>query len=105
MSNQAEPGTLGSAPQQPGALSSAASGQQQEPAGFVSQVPGTAVTFPVFHGRPVSWVAVSTIMAGFIVGGLALVFGPTWPVFWIGLGMVAAGGLLALATKIFEDWY
>ena len=37
-----------------------------------------------FHGRPVSWVAVSIIMAGFLVGGLGLVFGPTWWLFWAG---------------------
>jgi hypothetical protein len=94
MSNQVERGTVGSAPQQP-----------EEPAPFVPQVPGTPVSFPVFHGRPVSWVAVCTIMVGFIVGGLALVFGPTWWVFWLGFGLAAAGGLLALGTNIFEDWY
>jgi hypothetical protein len=94
MSNQVEPGTLEGAPQ-----------QQGEPAPFVSQVPGTPVAYPVFHGRPVSWVAVSTVMLGFLVGGIALVFGPTWWAFWTGLGLAAAGGLLALATNIFEDWY
>jgi hypothetical protein len=59
----------------------------------------------VYHGRPVSWVAVSIIMAGFLVGGLGLVFGPTWWLFWAGLAAVAVGGLLALGTHIFEDWY
>ena len=58
-----------------------------------------------FHGRPVSWVAVSTMMAGFLVGGFGLILGPIWWLFWVGAGMVAAGGLLALATNIFEDWY
>jgi hypothetical protein len=53
----------------------------------------------------VSWVAVSLITAGFLVGGLALVFGPTWWLFWVGAGLAAVGGLLALATNIFEDWY
>jgi hypothetical protein len=59
----------------------------------------------VYHGRPVSWVAVSIIMAGFLVGGLGLVFGPTWWLFWAGSAAVAVGGLLALGTHIFEDWY
>jgi hypothetical protein len=53
----------------------------------------------------VSWVAVSLITAGFLAGGLALVFGPTWVVFWIGAALAVVGGLLALATNIFEDWY
>jgi hypothetical protein len=58
-----------------------------------------------FHGRAVSWVAVSIIMAGFLVGGLGLVFGPTWWLFWVGAGAAIVGGLLALGTRIFDDWY
>jgi fatty acid desaturase len=57
------------------------------------------------HGRPVSWVAVSIIMAAFLVGGFGLILGPTWWLFWVGAGMAAVGGLLALATDIFDDWY
>jgi hypothetical protein len=57
------------------------------------------------HGRPVSWVAVSLIMAAFVVGGFGLIFGPTWWLFWVGVGMAVVGGLLALATDIFADWY
>jgi hypothetical protein len=33
------------------------------------------------------------------------VFGPTWWAFWVGVGLVVVGGLIALATNIFEDWY
>ena len=70
---------------------------------------GTATVSPghyePFHGRPVSWVAVSLIMLGFLVGGLALVFGTIWWLFWTGLGLVVVGGLLAASTNIFEDWY
>jgi hypothetical protein len=57
------------------------------------------------HGRPVSWVAVSTMMAAFLVGGLGLILGPIWWLFWLGVAMCAVGGLLALATNIFDDWY
>jgi hypothetical protein len=53
----------------------------------------------------VSWVAVTLIMIGFVAGGLALIFGPTWWLFWVSGGLAAVGGLLALATNIFEDWY
>ncbi len=59
----------------------------------------------VHHGRPVSWVAVSIIVAGFIAGGLGLVIGPTWWLFWTGAGIAALGGILGLASGIFDDWY
>jgi hypothetical protein len=73
--------------------------------GQLSEV-GTAWSPPEpYHGRPVSWVAVSLIMAAFLVGGLGLVFGPTWWVFYTGIGIAVVGGLLALSTDIFADWY
>ncbi|HTT50604.1 MAG TPA: hypothetical protein VMH35_04305 [Streptosporangiaceae bacterium] len=58
-----------------------------------------------FHGRPVSWVAVGLIMVGFLIGGLALVFHTIWWLFWGSLALVVIGGLIALSTNIFEDWY
>ncbi len=64
--------------------------------------------FPTYHGRRVSWIAVSIIMAGFLIGGLAMVFGhhgPIWWLFWIGVGVSAVGLLTTLATNTFEDWY
>ena len=61
--------------------------------------------YEAFHGRPVSWVAVSIIMVGFVVGGLALIFHTMWWLFWVGVALVVVGGLLALSTNIFEDWY
>jgi hypothetical protein len=100
MSHQVEPDAAGriAAGPEPVALA--------EQTAFVPQTAGTPVSYPpTFHGRAVSWVAVSIIMVGFLVGGLALVFGPTWVVFWMGLGLAAVGSLLALATNIFEDWY
>jgi hypothetical protein len=57
-----------------------------------------------FHGRPVSWVAVSIIIAGFLCGGLSLVF-TAWTPFWVGVGLVVVGALLATGTDMFEDWY
>jgi hypothetical protein len=109
MSHQVEPGTVGSV--EPGTVGGAAAGPG--PAGlaaqtaFVPQTPGTLTSYaaPPFHGRAVSWTAVSIIMVGFVVGGLGLVFGPSWVTFWVGVGMAVVGGLLALATNIFEDWY
>ena len=91
MADQASPGPVASVGQEGGALA------QPVPPSYQAPEP--------FHGRPVSWVAVSIIMAGFLVGGLGLVFGPTWWLFWAGLGAAIVGGLLALGTHIFEDWY
>src|SRR4051794_25755191 len=54
-------------------------------------------------GRPSSWLAVSVMLVGFIVGGLGLVAGPSWPLFWAGVAIAAIGGVLALAVGIFSD--
>jgi hypothetical protein len=102
MSHQAQPDTIGSAGREP----EAEHGTGRPPVAYVPQTPGIPVSYPPpFHGRPVSWVAVSTVWAGFVCGGLALVFGPTWWAFWLGLGLAVAGVLLAVATNIFNDWY
>lgn len=63
---------------------------------------------PSYHGRKVSWVAVAIVMAGFLVGGLAMIFGkhgPIWWLFWAGAGITVLGLLISLATNTFEDWY
>ena len=60
---------------------------------------------PGRHGRPVSWAAVVVVLVGFIIGGAGLVFGPTWWLFWTGGGLAAVGGLVAVGTGIFNDWY
>ncbi len=57
------------------------------------------------HGRPASWVAVSIIIVGFIVGGIAMVPHPHWLVFWIGAGIVVIGCIAAAAAHILDDWY
>jgi hypothetical protein len=55
------------------------------------------------RGRPASWVAVFVIVAGFVIGGLGLILGPTWWLFWAGAGIAAVGGIIALVTDIFAD--
>jgi hypothetical protein len=54
-------------------------------------------------GSAKSWLAVITILIGFTVGGAALTIGPNWILFWVGVGICAVGGLLALAVDIFSD--
>jgi len=78
-------------------------GQAPVPAG-----PAAAGPYPSYHGRTVSWVAVAIMVAGFVIGGLALIFGhggPIWWLFWVGAGVAVLGLLVALATNMFEDWY
>jgi hypothetical protein len=77
----------------------------QNTAELSPDAPGTPGNYEPYHGRPVSWVAVTTIVVGFLVGSLALVFGPTWWLFWCGGAVAVVGALLAAATDIFEDWY
>ena len=57
------------------------------------------------HGRPASWVAVSIIIVGFTVGGIALPVGPVWWLFWLGTGIVVVGGIFALSEHVLDDWY
>lgn len=78
-------------------------GDAREPAAATQ--PSAAHHQQGLHGRPVSWVAVTIIMIGFIVGGVGLVAGPTWWLFWLGGGLAAVGGIFALGSGIFNDWY
>jgi hypothetical protein len=54
-------------------------------------------------GRASSWLAVIVIWIGFGVGGAALVPHPKWVLFWVGVGIVAVGGIIAAAVNIFDD--
>jgi hypothetical protein len=100
MSHQVEPDAVAGAAAGPGPAGLA------EQTAFVPQTPGTPVSYPeAFHGRRVTWVAMSTVMAGFVAGGLGLVFGPTWWAFWLGAGLAVVGFLLAIASNAFDDWY
>jgi hypothetical protein len=75
------------------------------PAGTIAEGGAGRGYYEPYHGRPVSWASVSIIMVGFLCGGLALVAGPVWWAFWGGVALVVIGGLVALSTNIFEDWY
>ena len=58
-----------------------------------------------YHGRPVSWVAVTIIIIGFIIGGIALPIGPVWVLFWVGAALVVIGSIFAASIHIMDDWY
>ncbi|MCG5220643.1 HGxxPAAW family protein [Streptosporangium sp. KLBMP 9127] len=54
-------------------------------------------------GRPSSWLAVIVILAGFTVSGVGLTMGPQWLVVWVGAGVIAVGGVIAMVVDIFSD--
>lgn len=70
------------------------------------ELPSGPLPMPeVHHGRTTSWAAVSIIITGCIVGGIAMVVGPAWWLFWVGGGIVAIGGIFARSVRIVDDWY
>jgi hypothetical protein len=52
--------------------------------------------------RPVSWVVVFLVCAGFLVGGIGLIAATQW-LFWLGIGIVAAGTILGWVTHAMAD--
>jgi hypothetical protein len=64
-----------------------------------------ALVHESFHGRAVSWVVVTIITIGFIVGGVGMVPHPTWWLFWTGAGIALVGICIGGLTKMSEDWY
>ncbi|GLW05323.1 hypothetical protein Misp01_04530 [Microtetraspora sp. NBRC 13810] len=54
-------------------------------------------------GRASSWLAVTVMLLGFTVGGVALCLGPHWFAFWLGAGIFVLGGVLALVFDVFSD--
>jgi hypothetical protein len=52
--------------------------------------------------RPVSWVVVFLVCAGFLVAGIGLITANPG-VFWIGVGVVAAGTILGGVTHAMAD--
>jgi protein-S-isoprenylcysteine O-methyltransferase Ste14 len=92
MTDSADPGTMSSP-------------QLAQPEGDREAGP---TTHKSFHGRPISWISVSTIMLGFLLGALGLILdshGPTWWLFWTGVGLTVLGLLLVITTRTMDDWY
>jgi len=58
--------------------------------------------FGHIHARPVSWVVVFLVCAGFLVAGIGLIAATPW-VFWVGAGVVAAGTILGWVTHAMAD--
>lgn len=48
------------------------------------------------HGSsPAAWTAVVICLIGFTVGGVALLMGPNWVLFWIGVGLTLGSVVVA----------
>ena len=55
------------------------------------------------HGASMgSWVACFVIIVGFLVGGIAMIYW-NWPMFWVGVGVVVVGCVIARAVNIMDD--
>jgi hypothetical protein len=54
-------------------------------------------------GRAKSWLAITVIILGFIVGGVGLCLGPNWYMFFAGVVIAVLGGVLALLFDVFSD--
>jgi hypothetical protein len=91
VADQAAPGTM-------------AGYTDMEPQGQVS-LTHDATEHEEYHGRATSWVTTAIVFVGFLIGGIALPIGPTWWLFWVGVGIVVIGGLFGAVTRIFDDWY
>lgn len=48
------------------------------------------------ESSPAAWTAVVVALAGFAVGGLGLVLGPSWAMFWVGIGLVVVAPLVGV---------
>jgi hypothetical protein len=54
----------------------------------------------VHHGRTVAaWVGTLVAMAAFLIGGLALIFGPNWVMFWIAVALLVVA---LIATVVLQ---
>ncbi|GAA4062770.1 HGxxPAAW family protein [Nonomuraea soli] len=53
-------------------------------------------------GRASSWLAVTVMFLGVVVGGFGLTQA-NWLLVWIGVGVIVVGGILALVFDIMSD--
>jgi len=57
-------------------------------------------------GRPISWAGTTTVVVGFIVGGISLVPTPHWILFWVATAIAIIGCFILLFSKTMStDWY
>jgi hypothetical protein len=89
----------------PGTLAGAAEGTVESPSDASPVTHAAALVHESVHGRPISWVVVTIITIGFIVGGVGFVPRPVWWMIWTGAGIALLGICIGAVTKMTEDWY
>ena len=47
------------------------------------------------------WIVTAVIMIGTVLGGVALIIW-NWPLFWVGVGLIVAGGIGGYFTHIMD---
>lgn len=50
-------------------------------------------------GTPAAWIAVTVVVIGFVVGGVALVVASV-PTFFVGVGVIAVGAVFGKVTAV-----
>jgi hypothetical protein len=72
----------------------------------VTLLPGVPHSEAHNSGRPISWVCVTIVVIGFVIGGVAFIPHPTWWAIWVGAGVAAVGFIMLVFTNaVNEDWY
>ncbi len=52
------------------------------------------------HGKtPAAWAGTLTATVGFFVGGIGMVLGPNWVMFWIGIALVVVACIVGLVLQ------
>jgi hypothetical protein len=55
----------------------------------------------VHHGRTLAaWTGSIIAMAAFVLGGIAMVIGPNWVLFWVSVAMLAVGLIAAKVLQV-----
>jgi hypothetical protein len=100
MTEQPGSGTLSGASASAVAPESIGPAPEESPLGH-----GAALAHESFHGRRVSWIAVTIITIGFVIGGIAFSSPPKWWLVYTGGGIALLGFIVAGIARMSEDWY
>ena len=74
--------------------------QSQSQAGRMDASDASKPHKHVHHGRTVAaWTGSVIAMAAFVLGGIAMVIGPNWVLFWVSVAMLAVG---VIAAKVLQ---
>lgn len=56
------------------------------------------------HGSsPAAWTAVTLCLLGFTIGGIGMVLGPNWVLFWIGIALLPVSAIVGKVMSAASD--